>query len=307
MKRFVYILVFVLIGSSLAVAGKVAFNPTQTSTTSAPIVGLGATDSHYLLTNPTVTATLDRNFSGNNQEVPSITNPSYAQDAASFNNEYMFQLGVDNNIRTINLADGSYHPSMNIFSAGAYSFGIGYDFISNSIGIGNFNPNTSVMTFSVYSLSSGELSVLCNFPFDTSAYGTPSGLDFLTYGGELRAIVGTRDAPGENPWDSNLNYVLDMNALTGSIDQWLTTPGCGNKLQDLLYSNGQLVLGYQSGGSGYIEAGSYTPFSLCRRFDISGDLIIDLSDFAYIAANWLNGYDVSELTLFARYWLTACE
>ncbi len=240
-------------------AGYVAFNPTQTSTTSAPIVGLGATDSDYLLTATGATGTLDRNFTGNNQEQFAFGNPSYAQDAASFNNDYMFQLGVDNNLTKVNLTDGSLslingNPDIHL---GAYSFGIGYDSATNSIGIGNFNPNTSEMSFSSYNLGTGELNPLANFAFNTAQYGTPSGLDFVYVNGQLRALVGTRDAPGD--WGSLYNFVLDMNAQTGSIDQRFTTAGNTRKLQDLVYSNGQLHLGYQSGGNGSFHVGDYNP------------------------------------------------
>ena len=76
----------------------VDYNPDQIGSVSAPIVGLGATSNDYLLTASGATGTLDKNFNGNNQEQFAFGNPDTAQDAASFDDNYMFQLGNDENI-----------------------------------------------------------------------------------------------------------------------------------------------------------------------------------------------------------------
>lgn len=262
---------------------QVTFTPDQSGTVSAPVVGLGGTNSDYLLVNPGGTVTLDKNFDGNNQEQFAFSNPSIAQDGASFDDNYMFQLGTDNNIRRVDLADGSRDTSIDIFSAGAYSFGIGYDAVSNSIGIGNFNPDTSEMTFSRYYLGTGELSTLASFNFDKNAYGTPSGLDFVDVGGNLRMLVATKDQFSFQTGDLS-NYVLDMNASNGSIDQYFTTPGLGNKLQDVLYENGQIMLANQSGGSGFVQVGDFTP---PHPFDFNDDGEIDAIDLGYLVDGWL--------------------
>ena len=240
---------------------QVSFTADQTGTVSAPVVGLGATSEDYFLVNPGGTTFLDKSFDGNNQEQFAFSNPSLAQDAASFNDNYMFQLGTDNNITKVNLTDGSLslingNPDIYL---GAYSFGIGYDATANSIGIGNFNPHTSMMSFSKYDLGTGELTPLISFAFDTSTYGTPSGLDFVNMNGHLRMLIGTRDGEAIiNNRPRLVNYVLDMNATNGSIDQYFTT-GANNTLQDLLYEEGRLVLGYDRAGSGLIDAGDFTP------------------------------------------------
>jgi hypothetical protein len=97
------------------------------------------------------------------------------------------------------------------------------------------------------------LNPLVSFAFDSSEYGTPTGLDFKNG----RMIVGTRDQKG-NFFASEKNFILDMDALTGSIDQYATISGSSSKLQDLLYSDGRLATSYQNGGSGSVKVGDFT-------------------------------------------------
>jgi hypothetical protein len=130
----------------------VDYNPDQIGSVSAPIVGLGETSSDYLLTASGGTAILDKNFNENNQETGVFGNPGTAQDAASFDDNYMFQLENNDNISKVNLSNGAL-TAINGNSGihvGAGSFGIGYDPISNSIGIGNFDGST--MSFSSYDM-----------------------------------------------------------------------------------------------------------------------------------------------------------
>lgn len=230
----------------------VNYTPNQIGLVSAPIVGLGETTSDYLLTNAFGTSTLDKNFNGNNQQIPGFSNPTTAKDAASFDNNYMFQLGSDGGIRKVNVSNGDqvFFNQLASLDPGAGAFGIGYDPVSNEIGIGRFDGN--IMSFSSYNLGTGILTPLASFAFNTSAYGIPSGLDFKNG----RMIVGTRDQFSMETEDFS-NYILDMNANTGSIDQYATTPGSSSKLQDVLYSDGRLVTSYQSGGSGTIQVGDF--------------------------------------------------
>mgnify|MGYP006290069801 CR=1 FL=1 len=164
----------------------------------------------------------------------------------------MFQLSTTDGIRKVDLSDGSQvliNGNLGI-DAGANAFGIGYDPSSNSIGIGNFNGST--MSFSSYNIGTGTLNPLASFAFDSSAYGTPTGLDFKNG----RMIVGTRDQK-DNFFASEKNFILDMDALTGSIDQYATISGSSSKLQDLLYSDGRLATSYQNGGSGSVKVGDF--------------------------------------------------
>lgn len=87
----------------LALAAHGQFIPDREATVSAPVAGIAATDGDYLLTYRTVTASLPQKFTDSSQAIPLYANPVSAQDAASFNNEFMFQLGIDYNIRQINL------------------------------------------------------------------------------------------------------------------------------------------------------------------------------------------------------------
>jgi hypothetical protein len=247
-----------LLGSVVSAHGAfiTTYSPDQTGTLSGPVEGLAATSTHYLLTNLGGSAKLDKNFDGNNQESGIFVNPSHAQDAASLNDSYMFQLGIDNGVRKVDLSTGNLVALNGTagINAGPGSFGIGYDPVSHSIGIGNFNGST--MSFSRYDLDTGTLTSLASFGFDTATYGTPSGLDFVNKNGNLRMLVGTRDQFSMETGNYS-NFILDMNALTGSVDQYATTPGSTSKLRDLFYHDGRLATGFQSGGSGNIRVGDF--------------------------------------------------
>ena len=72
-------------------------------------------------------------------------------------------------------------------------------------------------------------------------------------------LVGTRDGVGVNWWDPAQNYILDINANTGIIDQYARFDGSFNKLEDVLYDNGRLATSYQVGGNGFVQVGDFTP------------------------------------------------
>lgn len=245
----------ILAGSALPANGQVVVNysPDQIGSVSAPVEGLGATSSDYLLTGVGGTAELEKNFTTNGQDSGIFSNPTTAQDAASFDDNYMFQLDTNNNISKVDLSSGAptaINGSSGI-TAGANSFGIGYDANSNSIGIGLFDNGT--MTFKEYDLGTNTLNTLASFAFDTSAYGTPTGLDFKNN----RMIVGTRDGPAADEFLPERNFILDMNANDGSIDQYATIAGSTNKLQDVLYDDGRLATGYDRAGSGLVTVGDF--------------------------------------------------
>jgi hypothetical protein len=254
------LLIFIqLFGVQSAAAAQFDYTPDQVGTVSAPVVGLGDTSEDYLLTNSGSTATLDKNFTGNNQEDYIISNPVSAQDAASFDDEYMLQLGTDNNITKIDLDDGSLdmiNGNIDIYT-GAHTFGIGYDADVNQIGIGKYDDGQ--MTFQVYDLAADSISELASFDFDTSQYGTPTGLDFVKYKGSLRMLVGTKDASDNRNRPNAWNYILDIDAHNGTIDQHSIVIGYSDKLKDVLYLNNRLASAYQNGESGTIQVGDYTP------------------------------------------------
>lgn len=243
-----------LVGSvNKADAGLVSYSPDQIGSVSAPIIGLGETSSDYLLTTQFGVAKLDKDFNGNNQETGIFGNPQTAQDAASLDDTYMFQLSTTDGIRKVDLSNGNqvFINGQIGINAGANAFGIGYDPSSNAIGIGRFDGST--MSFSSYDIGTGTLSPLVSFAFDPSAYGTPTGLDFK----DGRMIVGTRDQK-DNKFAPEKNFILDMDALTGSIDQYATISGSSSKLQDVLYSDGRLATSYKNGGTGIVGVGDFT-------------------------------------------------
>ena len=127
--------------------------------------------------------------------------------------------------------------------------------MSESIGIGNYNPNTGVMTFGRYQMNSGEMNTIKSFQFDNAAYGTPTGIEWINVNGQQRALVTTQEQK-DSFFTSEKNYVLDMNAMTGQIEQYFTTPGHTNKLKDVLYEDGKIILGHQRSGTGFIQVGA---------------------------------------------------
>ncbi|GEM_PF-4482102 len=277
----------VMLAVTAAAAGQpvaVDFTPEQSGTVQFPVRGLGATDNDYLLTHSGSTTTLDKDFDDNNQEEYAFGNPSTAQDSASYNDEYMFQLGGDYGLRKVRLSDGALtaiNGSAGIH-LGANTFGIGYDATLNQIGIGKFASGQ--MELLIYDLESGEQSSLAEFDFDSDIYGTPTGLDWLALHGQSRALVATRDAPGENPWDADKNYILDIHAATGRIEQYFITGGSSD-LKDVLLDDGKIALAYDAGTGGRIHVGSYTPY---HPYDFDGDGWIDCSDLAALSEHWLS-------------------
>ena len=139
------------------------------------------------------------------------------------------------------------------------------------------------LSFHAYDFAADTVEDLGTLDFDASQYGTPTGLDFVLYKGSARMLVATRDKQGS--WGSVYNFVLDMTAMTGAIDQYFTTPGLGNKLQDILYEDGKIALGCDRAGSGLIDVGAYTPY---HPYDFDGDGRIDTADVALLASGWLS-------------------
>jgi len=59
---------------------------------------------------------------------------------------------------------------------------------------------------------------------------------------------------------------------------------------------------------GYI-AGTYTgrfsdDYWPCPLYDLSGDCMVNLEDFAILASQWLTTYNVNDLAIMAEQWLT---
>ena len=82
--------------------------------------------------------------------------------------------------------------------------------------------------------------------------GTPSGLDYHNH----RFLVATRDWLFQGDL---YNHVLDIDARSGRIDQYFQRSGDTNQLNDILYdpATQSILLGYQSGSSGFIQRGPY--------------------------------------------------
>ena len=120
-------------GTMYSAAGEVSYTTDQTGTISAPALGIGANSTHYILTGSGVSRSLDKNFTGNNQETPIFTNPNNAIDSASFDDTYTLQLGTDANLRKVRISDGALtafngHSSLDL---GSGIVGIGYYWRSN--------------------------------------------------------------------------------------------------------------------------------------------------------------------------------
>ncbi|MCC5840053.1 MAG: hypothetical protein JJT96_08010 [Opitutales bacterium] len=229
------------------------YEPDVSATVSAPIVGLGATESDYLLIHTGDWSELPKNFSGNNQEDVRFTNPATARDAASLDNDYMFQLGTDNNLRKVNLSTGAQTPfnSNNSIHLGNHTFGIGYDAGTDTLGWGRFDG--SEMTFATYYVGTATFGTPVTFAFDAALYGTPTGLDYVVKNGAARMLVGTTS--------SEINRVLDTSALTGEVGQYFTRPLNLGNLTDVVfvYDDSKLALSYNiSDFAGRLEVGDFT-------------------------------------------------
>lgn len=255
-----FVLTLALAGTVLPQAdGQIlaTYSPDVSATVDAPLVGLAATDDDYLLIHLGDWATLPKGFTGDTQEDVQFTNPSSAQDAASFNNEYMFQLGTDNNLFMVNLSTGAQTPfnNQNSINLGQNTFGIGYDAGTDTLGIGRFDG--AQMTFRTYAVGTGVFSDPVSFAFDSAEYGTPTGLDYVVKDGAARMLVGTRDQQASE-FSTPQNFILDMDAGSGAVGQFATITGADAKLQDLLYENSRLAVSFLDGSTGGIQVGDFT-------------------------------------------------
>ena len=260
--------------ASLATIGALAANPEKANSTTipftveqggnvtAPVYGLAAEGTNYLLTHSGDTATLPKDFNGNNQETPVFNNPSTAKDAASFDETRMLQLATDNNVRKVNLSDGTQaliSGNQDLF-VGNNSFGIGYDAAANVMGVGRYDAAENEMTFLTYDFNLQSFTSTNTFTFNQSQYGTPTGLDFAVVNGQKRMVVGTRDGPASGPLPVPRNFVLDM-SLGGDIGQHFTTLGGTYKLEDVLVdpNNNSIAIGYRrnDGNQGRVEVGEF--------------------------------------------------
>jgi len=242
-------------------ADLVAFSADQVGNVTAPVYGLGANSTNYLLTGSGATATLPKDYTGNGEDSFAFGNPDTAKDAASFDETLMLQLGGDNNVYKVDLSNGSAvsingNPSI---SAGNNSFGIGYDANANVLGIGRYDSSENEMTFLTYDFNLQSFTSTNTFVFNQSQYGTPTGLDFKVVNGQQRMIVGTRDGPAENIFSEPRNFVLDM-SLNGSVGQHFVTSGDTYKLEDVLIdlSNDSISIGYSGDGGGRVEVGNFS-------------------------------------------------
>ena len=241
----------------------VSFTPTASGTTAAPIVGMSAAGSDYLLTGTDTTRRLAQDFTGNGKDVDGFGNPSTAKDAASFNTDYHFQLSTTDTIRQVNTTTGVSNSNFTPLNITGNTFGIGYNASTDTLGVGVTTQNgIDVHLYNTVSNLSGNTpSSTISFAFDQAQWGTPSGMDLVFAGGMYRILLGTRDQNFNFDDDPINNFVLDINGNTGLVDQYFSTAGTTNKLNDLHYDpqTGQLALGYQSGVGGGVERGFFSP------------------------------------------------
>lgn len=235
-----------------------SFVADRSGTVQNPVYGLSATDTDFYLSDQNFTRTLPLNFTGNGQDstLANWTNGNPftpVVDAASFDNNYIFQLDSSGNIYKVSTVNGAFDTSFGtsgVVNTGSNkSFGIGYDADTNKIGIGKLDG--SDMTFGTYDLGTSTLSWNGDFSFDTNTYGTPTGLDFARVGNSDRMLVGTEDGPG-NALGPN-NFILDMDFNSGAIGQYGTITGSTDKLEDVHYLDGKLALAFASGPEGNIQ------------------------------------------------------
>jgi len=139
----------------------VPFNADMTASLAAPTVGLAENDNNYLFTRATNWTTLEKDLTGektglelSHTPFPYTQDGFTAKDAASFNNDYMFQLGTDNGVRKINTSTGALSLPFDVVDAGNNAFGIGYDALSNTIGVGIYDAGN--MTFKLLDGSTGS-------------------------------------------------------------------------------------------------------------------------------------------------------
>ncbi len=237
----------------------VSFTPSASGTTAAPIVGMSAAGSDYLLTSSGSTRRLAQDFTGNNQDYNAIPTPSTAKDAASFSDAYHFQLDTNNFIRQVSTTTGDANTNFNSLNVGG-AFGIGYNASTDTLGVGVINGgNIDVQLYNTVSNLSGNTpSSTISFAFDQAQWGTPSGMDLVFAGGMYRILLGTRDFSFQGDL---YNHVLDVSGQTGLVDQYFRTSGDTNKLNDLHFDpqTGQLALGYDQAGTGWAERGLFSP------------------------------------------------
>ena len=250
---------FLLMGAisalaNYATAGLVDYNPDQVGTVANPVVGMAQNNSDFLLTHQTGYDCLSLNFDGNNQDTPKLGNPKPAEDSASYSDTHKLNLGTDKTLQKINLSDGNWNTfnGHNSLSLGANTFGVGYDASLNKAGFAKFDGST--MSFHTYDFGTDQIQDLGSLSFNSALYGTPTGLDFANVNGDLRMIVGTKDAPDGYAFN---NYILDINALTGDIDQHAKFSGDTLKLEDIFYMDGRLATSYKNGSVGTVQVGDF--------------------------------------------------
>jgi hypothetical protein len=273
-------LVAIAMSSMPAKSGEISFTPDQTGTISSPAVGIGATSTNYILSSETVGNSLDKAFTGNNQETPIFTNPSTMKDGAGFDDTYTLQLGTDNTLRRIRISDGAQfsfngHSGVNL---GSWVFGIGYDAGLNQAGFGSFDGTT--MTFKTYDFATDSIATLSSLAFNDDLYGTPTGLDFKFVKGKQHMFVSTKNAPGVNIFAPKKNFILDINAVDGTIDQYAQWNGDVSKLGDLVYEGGRMATVYDVGTSGSVRVGDFEVIPISPTAFISSALEIGFTSLS---------------------------
>jgi hypothetical protein len=244
----------------------VTYTPDQSGTVQNPVYGLSSTDSNYFLSGQTGTSSLPLNFNGNNQQTPLFSNPASVKDAASLDNDYMFQLGTTGDLFKVSTVDGKLNVPFGSLSLGSSTFGIGYDALSNAIGIAQYDGTN--MTFNTYNVATDTLGTPVSFAFDQAQYGTPTGADF--HNG--RMLIGTRDQFSLET-ENLSNFILDMDATTGTIAQYATINGSTNKLQDLHYADGRLAAAFERAGQGYVQVGDFNPIPEPSTYALIGGFV----------------------------------
>lgn len=262
------ILKFALIGSACALPNidaqvLAAYNPTQTATVAAPVMGVSATDDKYLLSNIGTTGQVNKDLSGYEGLFSNPFTP--AQDSSSFipNSGYMLQLSGGGAINAVNISDGSPDVSLlggtsiNVSAPNETAFMVGYDPVSNRIGAARFNSALNEVTLLQYAVGNTTPIATTTFAYDPSQWGTLTGGDLVNVHGQVRFLMTAHGALDER--DRPLNKILNTNFSDGSIDEYLVGRGSGFQIQDLHFEEGNIVVGYVSGLGGRVDIVPYSP------------------------------------------------
>lgn len=230
----------------------VAYAPSNTATVTAPVVGVGGNENNYFLALGTNEfATLDKSLSNfNSFDSDTIFTTPFVDLA--FGDGKIYALNNEFVIRRYN-TDGSLDNSFTSVNAGDGAFGLG--FADDKLGVFKYNAGDLSFGF----LDNGSVNYNKTFGYNQGHWGTLTGAAYTSVNGQGRFLLSSNN-PG------NFNAILDMNSVTGSIDQYAVSSisGLGNNITDVHFDKdsngfGHLVVGYSTGSDGLVHVVPYNP------------------------------------------------